>query len=132
MGLPLSYVIDILRPATSEVRFRLYYQDTATNSPEGFPPHLGDGKEFDLAVLCVTSFGQVDDHPEAIVKAIRPRTLPLTHWENFFKPQSEPPEPVPGTDVDEFVECLEAILPQDTPYWMPAPGETISINFDSN
>lgn len=127
MGQPLSFVVDFLDPDQT-VRFRLFYQDAAAPVPQGFPPPLADGKEFDLAILCVASFAQIDDHPEAILEALRPRAVLLTHWEDFSRPQSEPTLPVPRTDVPKFIERLEAALPPGTPHWMPEPGETVTIN----
>lgn len=128
MGQPLSFVIDFLDPERDEPRFRIYYQDAATNAPEGFPPPLDDGKDFDLAVLCVASFAQVHDHPEAILESLRPRAVLLTHWESFFRAQSKPPRPVPGTNVGRFVRRLESALPPGRPFWMPRPGETLRFD----
>ncbi len=127
MGQPLSFVIDFLDPDKT-VRFRLFYQDAAAPAPQGFPPPLGDGKGFDLAVLCVASFAQIDDHPEAILRALDPRAVLLTHWEDFSRPQSEPIRNVPRTDVPEFLRRFEAALPPGTPYWKLEPGESIEIN----
>jgi len=127
LGLPLSFVIDFLDPGSREPVFRIYYQDAAADPPQGFPPPLGDGKEFDLAVLCVASFEGVEEHPEAVLRWVEPRAVLLTHWEGFFRPQSEPVRPVRATDLEEFIERFEAAIPEHTPHWMPSPGEAIAI-----
>lgn len=127
MGLPLSFVIDFLDPRTRAPLFRIYYQDTATEAPEGFPPPLDDGKGFDLAILCVASFSKVKDHPEAIVGALQPRSVVLAHWENFFQPLTEPPRPVIGTNPRRFIKRLERVLPDGSDYRMPDPGTSFSL-----
>lgn len=127
LGQPFTFVIDILDPAGSAPRFRIFYQDAATDPPEGFPPPLDDGKEYDLAVLCVASFSQVEDHPGAIVRHIRPRAVLLVHWESFFRSHSKPVRRVPGTNVRRFIRRLEEALPRGTPWWMPDPGESLRL-----
>jgi len=127
IGQPLSFVIDFLDPVARTIRFRVFYQDAATEAPEGFPPPMRDGRAFDLAVICVASFDEVDDHPEALLARLRPRAVLLVHWEDFFQSQSEPIEPVPGTDVDEFLERFEAAIPANTLWWMPIPQQRISL-----
>ena len=71
--------------------------------------------------------GQVDDHPEAILEHVNPRTVLLAHWEDFFEPQTEPISHVPGTDVDRFLERFEAAISPETQWWMPVPGQRISV-----
>lgn len=122
LGKPLAWLIDFMDASGERPVFRIYYQDTAPRVPLGLPPPLADGKRIDLAVLCVASFSQIDHHPEAIVLAARPRHVLLGHWEDFFRPQTEPLRPVPATDLHDFVERLEKVLPAAADYWLPAPG----------
>jgi hypothetical protein len=127
LGQPFSFVIDILDPAGGEPVFRIFYQDAATSPPQGFPPPLGDGKGYDLAVLCVASAGKVEDHPGAILRHLDPKAVLLIHWEDFFRPQSEPVRPVPGTDGDAFTGRLEGALPPGVPWHRPVPGQIVTF-----
>lgn len=122
LGVPFAYLIDFLDDKGERSVFRIYYQDAAADPPAGLPPSLKDGKAIDLAILCAASFSQLDHHPEAVIAATRPRFVLATHWEDFFRPQTEPLSPVTGTDPEEFLRRLEKVLPDGSAYWMPAPG----------
>jgi L-ascorbate metabolism protein UlaG (beta-lactamase superfamily) len=129
LGLPMSFVIDHLDPETGAPDFRIFYQDAATSAPVGFPPPLGDGRGFDLAVLCVASYYKVDDYPEGIIERTRPRALLLLHWEDFFRPQSKPIRPVRSTPVDEFIRRVEAALPEGSTWHRLDPGGSLTLPF---
>ena len=127
LGNPLSFVIDLLAPDGETPQLRIYFQDAASDAPHGFPPPLPDGVGYDLAVICVANFEQVEEHPEAILERLQPRAVLLTHWEDFSRPHSKPIRHVPGTNIDEFMRRFRAALEPGTSYWMPEPGETITL-----
>ena len=60
-------------------------------------------------------FERLEDHPEAIIDATRPRFLVLGHWENFFEPQTDicatrKVDAIPQSDTREFIgEAEEAM-----------------------
>ena len=122
LGVTFAYLIDVLDAGSSRPVFRIYYQDAAADPPAGIPPPLHDGKPVDLAVLCTAAFHQVDRHPEAIIMATSPRFVLATHWEDFFRPQTEALAAVPGTDLEEFLRRLGRVMPRGGEHWMPAPG----------
>lgn len=80
-GDPFAYVIDLL-DARGAPAFRIYYNDAAPEAPLGIP--AADGVPYDVAILCVASYDHVDGYPEALLRAIRPRHVLLTHYEDFF------------------------------------------------
>ena len=80
-GQTFAYVIDLL-DAHGAVAFRIYYNDTSPESPLGVP--APDGIPFDVAILCVASYDHVHGYPETLLRAIRPRHVLLTHYEDFF------------------------------------------------
>ncbi len=126
-GTPLAYLIDFLSP-TGEVVYRVHYQDAASAAPEGFPPELGDGVEVDLAILCPPGYEELDDYPEGILERLRPGRVFLGHWENFFRPRTEELRSVPGTDLEKFIDRVEAVIPSGTEWSMLEPGLIVQVS----
>lgn len=127
-GQTLSFLIDFL-DANGAVRLRLHYQDSASNPPAGFPPSFAgaDFARIDLAILCVASFGNVNDYPEAIVRHLQPQTVVLGHWESFFRSPDCPLEPVPLTDTEAFALRLTSALPSGASWYTPRPGAALKV-----
>ena len=113
-GETYAYLIDFLNEQGGIV-FRVHYQDAASNPPFGFVPELplGVQKRVDLAILCVASFTQLNNYPEGIVRAIRPKNIILGHWEDFFRKQGKPVKALRATNVRAFIKRLEVVLPED-------------------
>lgn len=127
-GRTLGYLIDLL-DEDGRVVFRIHYVDAASDPPAAFlPPEIAaelDRRPVDLAILCPASFEQVDRYPEGIVRHLRPRFAVLGHWEDFFRPRTEPLRPVPLTDLGEFTRRLDAVLEEVSPgagWALPEPG----------
>ncbi len=126
-GQPFTFLIDFLDPDGS-VAARVFYQDTASNAPVGFPPTLPaeDAHPVDVAILCVASLSQVRGYPEGIVRATNPRLVVMAHWEDFFVPP-DVQRPVPATDVGAFVERLRRVLPADARAVLPNRFEAFTV-----
>jgi L-ascorbate metabolism protein UlaG (beta-lactamase superfamily) len=127
-GQTLAFLIDFL-DTDGHVRVRLHYQDAASNPPNGFdpPPDSDPAEPVDVAILCVASYGQVDDYPEAVVHQLQPHTVVLGHWENFFRSPDLPLEAVPLTDTKTFVLRLTDALPAGGRWYTPRPDATLRI-----
>jgi L-ascorbate metabolism protein UlaG (beta-lactamase superfamily) len=127
-GQTFAFLIDFLG-ADGRVRLRLHYQDAGSNPPAGFvpPPDSAAAEPVDVAVLCVASFGQVDDYPEAVVRQLQPQTVVLGHWENFFRSPDRPLEAVPLTDTKTFALRLTNALPPGARWYTPRPNATLHI-----
>lgn len=136
-GTTLAYLVDFLEPETETPVFRIYYQDTVTEAPFGHVhSKLLAEKRVDLAVLTVGSYNQVSDHPAQIIGSLNPRYVLAVHWENFFRTQDEPIEPIPlNAPVADFLNRAQASLgpsveppilvdgkPQPVRHWLPQPG----------
>jgi hypothetical protein len=67
-------VIDLLGTSDKDVRYRIYYNDSASSPGKGIP-QLDDDHPFDLAILCMASFHFVKDYPEGLLCALKPRHL---------------------------------------------------------
>jgi len=127
-GLTFAFLIDFTNPDGS-VAFRIHYQDSASNTPLGYPPTLDsdDQQSVDVAIVCAASFSQVQGYPEGILRAVDPRYVVMGHWEDFFISQEEPPRPVPMTDVAEFVTRTERALPEHARWVLPKPHAVLQI-----
>jgi L-ascorbate metabolism protein UlaG (beta-lactamase superfamily) len=135
-GETLAFLIDFLNPETGETIHRIYTQDAPADAPIGHvPAEVLAEKRVDLALLCVGTYTQVLDHPGAIVGNLDPRYAIGGHWEDFFKPQDEPIEPIPFMDVEPFRQALEMALPPDespgglgTRAFVPDPGSSFRFS----
>jgi hypothetical protein len=141
-GSTLSFLIDFLDPATEAPVYRVYYQDAPTSPPVGLPPRdvLAD-KRVDLALLCVGTYDRVDDAPTSALAALSPRYALGGHWEDFFRPASDSPQPIPFLDVSTWSARAHAGLPpgpepalarngspEPERALMPQPGDTFRVN----
>lgn len=151
-GQTFAFLIDFLG-TDGRVRLRLHYADAGSDPPAGFIPatdvHAGTATDVeasdaqtgsapaepapaadqpvDVAVLCVASFEQVDEYPEAIVRQLQPHIVVLGHWENFFRSPDLPLEAVPLTDTEMFALRLTTVLPAGAHWYTPRPDATLRI-----
>jgi hypothetical protein len=127
-GQTLAYLIDFLSADGKTVEFRIHYQDAASTAPLGFPPMFDqpqDQRRVDLALVCVPGFNEVENYPEKIVTRLNPRFVVMIHWENFFALLPDDPQDlrtVPTEKPERFIARLEAVIPKDAKYTLPAPG----------
>jgi L-ascorbate metabolism protein UlaG (beta-lactamase superfamily) len=141
-GGTVAFLVDFLDPATGAPRFRVYAQDAPTDAPLGHAPaDVLAERRVDVAVLNVGSFDQVEDQPGAIIANLHPRYVLAGHWENFFRPQDEPIQPIPlMSPPTVFDERALAALPEPADaearvdgaaqagrYWRPTPGTKFSF-----
>ena len=135
-GETYAYLIDFLDEQGGVV-FRVHYQDAASRPPFGFVPELpaDDQRRVDLAILCVASFTQVNNYPEGIIRHIKPKHVILGHWEDFFRKQGKPVKALRATNVGNFIKRLEAVLPEDSQWFLPKPFTRmrfpISVNWNN-
>jgi hypothetical protein len=83
-GATFALVIDLLHE-NDTVRYRIYYNDAAAAPPSGIPPDVLT--PVDLAVVCMASYDFVDGYPEALLRALQPRHVLASHFDDFFAPQ---------------------------------------------
>lgn len=128
-GTNLNYVIDFL--ADGQVRFRIFYQSSASSAPVGFPPEwlLQDGVPVDLALLCAANYDHVTDYPEGILRTLKPRQVMLIHWEQFWDDyRTDTATPLPGLDFGELEARIRSVLTDGTPVWLPMRGAHIQLD----
>ncbi|WP_255550595.1 hypothetical protein [Moritella sp. 28] len=124
-GQTYAYVIDFL-DSQQQPAYRIHYQDAASNSPDGLMPVMNDTKAVDMAILCVAAFHQVDDYPEAILQQTQPNTIVLGHWEDFFDNnsfdnQNKPVKGVRMTNIDDFIQRVDAVKKVGARAILPTP-----------
>jgi hypothetical protein len=142
-GTTLAYVIDFLEQPGGEVAFRVYYQDSGTRDPYGFPPScLLKQRAVDLAILCLGGAENVRAHPRTIVERLRPRFVVASHWEDFFNPRTLPlPEAactptnrphekvngIPTGKPRDFMKKLRAAMPSGSSSSWPCPDTSTTF-----
>lgn len=109
LGETYAYLIEVLddrgRPA-----LRIYYNDSGSTRPFGFPPASLLAEEVPLvAILTAPGYRWEDDYPEDIVEHLAPDFVIAGHWEDFFREQDGNPRPIPGTFFRGFIDRLDAI-----------------------
>jgi len=112
-GLTIAFLIDFLDPTTKAPVQRIYYQDAPTNAPAGHVPAkvlAADGRPVDLALLCVGSSNNVEDEPNAILNALKPRHAIGGHWEDFFRSVDDPPKAITFLDVEKWLTQAKVAL----------------------
>jgi L-ascorbate metabolism protein UlaG (beta-lactamase superfamily) len=119
-GETLAFLIDVL-DETGAVRLRIYYQDAVARAPWGLMPD--SLAPVDVALIVPATYAEVYWHPEAVLENTRARHVLLGHWEDFFRPATAEPEPVPFTLLPDFVARLRRALEGDDSRWaLPVPG----------
>jgi L-ascorbate metabolism protein UlaG (beta-lactamase superfamily) len=83
-GKTYALVIDLLNE-NDTVRFRIYYNDAAATPPKGIP--ADELTPVDLAVVCMASYDFVDGYPEKLLRALQPRHVVVSHFDDFFENQ---------------------------------------------
>lgn len=127
-GQPFSFVIDFLEAGIP--RFRVYYQSSAADAPDGMPPTwlLEDGKDFDLALLGIANHGRLQDFPVSILSTLRPHNVVLLHWDVFWDEYSQTEtHPVPGLQLTALASKLDSVLAAQTPVYLPQRGAYLRL-----
>lgn len=63
-------------------------------------------KEPELLLLCVAGWTSSPDLPERVARALSPRAVLLSHWDNFFRPIDEPALALPAMKMPLLADRL--------------------------
>jgi hypothetical protein len=134
-GRTLAFVIELLEPSTGAVAFRVYYQDSPTRQPYGYPERVPDG--YDLALLTMGGATEFRSFPRDIVTHLDPKFVMGIHWEDFFDPRKLPlPGEVnrreslllaPGVDEARFLKAVRAAQRVGGRALVPCPDKTATF-----
>lgn len=127
-GQTLAFIIDFLDDHNLPA-YRVFYQDSASEEKLGVAPDLGDGKGFDVAIICPASFEQIDHYPESIIANTQAKHYMLGHWEDFFGNNLHGEQHfVRNTNQDKFIRRLNAALPEYSHWTRPNLFQTYHFN----
>jgi len=105
-GTTQAFVIELL-DAGGDVAFRIYYQDSPTVAPYGYPDWPANPNRYELAILCLGGATEYKTFPGDIVRYLAPAYVMGIHWENFFDPR---PLPTPGaTGVKQRIDYAPGV-----------------------
>ena len=65
-----------------------------------------DCREPDLLLLCVAGWTASRDFPERVARALSPRAVLFSHWDNFFLPRDRPAVARPAMQGERLAERL--------------------------
>ena len=65
-----------------------------------------EARNVDLALACVAGWTKGDRVPERLMRALAPRAVLLSHWDDFFRPLDEPARILPAMRLGAFVDRL--------------------------
>ena len=117
LGEPYAYLIEVLDDQ-GKPRFRIYYQDTASDAPLGSPP----ADSVDLAILTVASAQNARPRaPDMLLKALNPKFVIASHWEHFFQDQRKEIKRNPTSKFPEFETSMKNSAP-NAEWSVPRPG----------
>ena len=135
-GRTLAFVLELLEPGSDTVAFRIYYQDSPTRAPYGYPD-CGGACAFDLALLCMGGATEYRAFPKDVVTHLRPRYVMGIHWEDFFNPRRLPlPNETnvreslylaPGVEPSKFLSAVRAAQPPGGRAVVPCPDHVTTF-----
>lgn len=135
-GRALAFVIELLEPDSDAVAFRIYYQDSPTRQPYGYPPCSGECA-FDLAVLCMGGATEYRSFPRDIVSYLHPKYVMGIHWEDFFNPRRLPLPgetsareslySAPGVQPSRFLAAVRSAQPAGGRAIVPCPDHVTTF-----
>lgn len=82
-----------------------------------------EAKEADLLLLCTAGWQSSKDLPERVARAVSPRAVLLSHWDDFFRPLAEPARALPAMQAPRLVERLSRVTRDAKIGALPLLGE---------
>lgn len=79
--------------------------------------------ETDLLLLCTAGWQASRGLPERVARAFSPRTIVLSHWDDFLSPLDRPARALPGMQLGRFVDRLTAATREPRIGTLPLLGE---------
>jgi L-ascorbate metabolism protein UlaG (beta-lactamase superfamily) len=79
----------------------------------------------DLALLCVAGWTSSPDLPERVARALAPRRVLLSHWDDFFRPLDRPARLLPAMRLPQLVDRLARATRDAEVYTLPLLGAAL-------
>jgi hypothetical protein len=135
-GTTQAFVIELLE-ADGTVAFRVYYQDSPTTAPFGYPDAPTSSSRYDLAILCMGGATEYKAFPRDIVRHLAPTYVMGIHWENFFRPRPIPSpggtnvtekiDYAPGVEEGKFLKAVREVQPAGGRAIVPCPDKVATF-----
>ena len=135
-GTTQAFVIELL-DAGGAVAFRIYYQDSPTVAPYGYPDKPTKPGEYQLAILCMGGATEYRKFPRDIVGYLAPAYVMGIHWEDFFNPRpiaapgvtnvTEKIPYAPGVDEGKFLGAVRDAQPAGGRAIVPCPDHVATF-----
>ncbi len=110
LGEPLAYLFRLRDGGRSHT---IFFVSAATSMTEDMYAALTRAGPVHIAILCVPSWQKADGYPEDLLDAIRPRTVILSHFNDFFSTDPEP-QALRQADLAGFLRRLQRAAPPET------------------
>ena len=82
-------------------------------------------KGADLLLLCVAGWQSSERFPERVARALDPRAVHLSHWDNFFDPLDSPVRALPAMSVQKLTDRLSSVARDARIGAVPLLGEVL-------
>lgn len=82
-------------------------------------------KDIDLLLLCVAGWQSSASFPERVARALDPKAVLLSHWDNFFRPLDRPAVLLPAMGVQKLADRLTSIARDARVGAVPILGEVV-------
>ncbi|HET6897970.1 MAG TPA: hypothetical protein VFK70_06475 [Vicinamibacteria bacterium] len=138
-GTTQAFVIELL-DAGGDTAFRIYYQDSPTVAPFGFPDPPTTASRYNLAILCMGGATEYRAFPADIVRHLSPSYVMGIHWEDFFNPRPIPAPGVanvrekiayaPGVKEGKFLDKVREAQPAGGRAIVPCPDQVATFRKD--
>jgi hypothetical protein len=135
-GTTQAFVIELL-DAGGDVAFRIYYQDSPTVEPYGYPDWPKNPNRYELAILCLGGATEYKAFPGDIVRYLAPAYVMGIHWENFFDPRPLPSPGAtgvkerihyaPGVKEGRFLKAVRSALAPGGGVIVPCPDQAVAF-----
>ncbi len=82
-------------------------------------------KDVDLLLMCVAGWQSSERFPERVARALDPKAILLSHWDNFFDPLDSPVRALPAMAVQKLTDRLLAVARDAKIGAVPLLGEVV-------
>lgn len=82
-------------------------------------------KDVDLLLMCVAGWQSSEKFPERVARALDPKAILLSHWDNFFDPLDSPVRALPAMAVQKLTDRLLAVARDAKIGAVPLLGEVV-------
>jgi len=123
-GATLAFLVDLMDG--DRVQARVYVQSSSTGPPAGFfPASILRDRPVDLAIVSMDVANRERAHGDSVLHLLGAPTVVFTHYEDFFRPEDQPPREIVKVDLPATRAHFAARA--DARYLFPAAGARFEL-----